>query len=78
MGGMEKIFLPQSLFPRQVDDMFGVGQHSAKQGALGLKAVVGGKTLDGDGRGGAATSLSPRMSFCNHKEESSVMGDRPQ
>ena len=78
MGRVEKVLLPQSLFAGEVDDVLRISQHGAEQGALGLEAMVGGKALDGDGRGGSTPTLSPRMSFRNHRRESSVMERKPQ
>lgn len=41
VGGMKEVFFPHALFPGEVDDMFGIGQHGAEEGAFGLKIVMG-------------------------------------
>ena len=78
VGGVKKVLFPEPFFPRQIHDVLGVGQHGAEQGAFGLQAVMGRKSFDRDGRGGSAASLSTRMGFSNHRNESSVMERRSQ
>ena len=68
VGGVEKIFFAETLFSGDIDDVFGVGEHSAEEGTLSFEIMVDGKSVDGDGGGRFATS--PRTSglgFGNHK-----------
>ena len=68
VGGVKKILFAETLFSGDIDDVFGVGEHSAEEGAFSLEIMVDGKTVDGDGGGRFATS--PRTSglgFGNHK-----------
>ena len=75
VGGMEEILFAEALFSGDIDDVFGVGEHGAEEGAFGLKIMVDGKSVDGDGGGRFATS--PRtsgLSFGNHREVSFLCG----
>ncbi len=68
VGGVEKIFFAKTLFSGDIDDVFGVGEHGAEEGAFSFEIMVDGKSIDGDGGGRFATS--PRTSglgFSNHK-----------
>ncbi len=68
VGGVEKIFFAQTLFSGDIDDVLGVGEHSAEKGAFSFEIMVNGKPVDGDRGGRFATS--PRTSglgFSNHK-----------
>ena len=68
VGGMEEILFAEALFSGDIDDVFGVGEHGAEEGAFGFEIMVDGKPVDGDGGGWFATS--PRtsgLSFSNHK-----------
>jgi hypothetical protein len=68
VGGVEKIFFSETLFSGDIDDVFGVGEHGAEEGAFSFEIMVDGKSIDGDGGGRFATS--PRTSglgFSNHK-----------
>ncbi len=68
VGGVEKIFFSETLFSGDIDDVFGVGEHSAKKGAFSFEIMVNGKPVEGDRGGRFATS--PRTSglgFSNHK-----------
>ena len=68
VGGVEKIFFAKTLFSGDIDDVFGVGEHSAEKGAFSFEVMVNGKPVDGDGGGRFATS--PRtsgLSFGNHR-----------
>lgn len=68
VGGVEEIFFAETLFSGDIDDVFGVGEHGAEEGAFGFEIMVDGKPVDGDGGGWFATS--PRtsgLSFSNHK-----------
>ena len=68
VGGVEKILFSETLFSGDIDDVFGVGEHGAEEGAFGFEIMVDGKPVDGDGGGWFATS--PRtsgLSFGNHK-----------
>lgn len=68
VGGVEKIFFAETLFSSDIDDVLGVGEHGAEEGALSLEIMVDGKSVDGDGGGRFATS--PRTSglgFSNHR-----------
>jgi len=56
------------LFSSDIDDVLGVGEHSAEKGAFSFEIMVNGKPVDGDRGGRFATS--PRTSglgFSNHK-----------
>lgn len=75
VGGVKKIFFAETLFSGDIDDVFGVGEHGAEEGAFGLEIMVDGKSVDGDGGGRFATS--PRtsgLSFGNHREVSFLCG----
>jgi hypothetical protein len=68
VGGVEKIFFAETLFSGDIDNVFGVGEHGAEEGAFGFEIMVNGKPVDGDGGGRFATS--PRTSglgFSNHR-----------
>ena len=68
VGGVKKIFFAETLLSGDIDDVFGVGEHGAEEGAFSLEIMVDGKPVDGDGGGWFATS--PRtsgLSFSNHK-----------
>ena len=68
VGGMEEIFFAETLFSGDIDDVFGVGEHGAEEGAFGFEIMVDGKPVDGDGGGWFATSPRTRgLSFGNHK-----------
>ncbi len=68
VGGVEEIFFAETLFSGDIDNVFGVGEHGAEEGAFGFEIMVDGKPIDGDGGGRFATS--PRTSglgFSNHR-----------
>ena len=68
VGGMEEILFAETLFSGDIDDVLGVGEHSAEKGAFSFEIMVNGKPVDGDRGGRFATS--PRtsgLSFGNHK-----------
>jgi hypothetical protein len=75
VGGVKKIFFAKTLFSGDIDDVLGVGEHSAEEGAFGFEIMVNGKPVDGDRGGRFATS--PRTSglgFGNHREVSFLCG----
>ena len=68
VGGVEKILFSETLFSGDIDDVLGVGEHGAEEGAFSFEIMVDGKPVDGDGGGRFVTS--PRTSglgFGNHK-----------
>ena len=68
VGGVEKIFFAKTLFSGDIDDVFGVGEHGAEEGAFSFEIMVDGKSIDGDG--GRRFATSPRtsgLSFGNHR-----------
>jgi hypothetical protein len=68
VGGVKEIFFAETLFSGDIDDVFGVGEHGAEEGAFGLEIMMDGKPVDGDGGGRFATS--PRTSglgFGDHR-----------
>ena len=68
VGGVEEIFFAETLFSGDIDNVFGVSEHGAEEGAFSFEIMVDGKSIDGDG--GRRFATSPRtsgLSFGNHK-----------
>ena len=67
VGGVEEILLPHAFFPRQIDDLVGIGEHGPEKRTFGLEVVMGGKALDRDGgRAGPMDTGAGGLGFGNH------------